>query len=370
LATYKDAFDAYDLNGDGVVDMEELQLGFEKTGGRSRKRSSVLSLVHSVKDTPKEESSKETLSFDDFVNLMRSKELEDFFEKGPTYANIDDKTTSLESIYGQTPTPEETPTLIEEKMKELDNEMKTMPERNKKGYKEAKEKCPDLVDDHDFKLMFLRCEVFNVLPAAERLALYWDKRIEVFGPEKAFLPLTIEGALKDDDVALSIGHQQLTGHKDKDGRRIAFFDFTVEDSSKYERSSLLRAFWYFIHVTLEDTETQKRGAVCMMRTVTRLSQWDARASTMIAHAARGVLPIRVAAMHVCHPKPIINVIAKVTKVFLGPKLRKRFYVHKGSNEDVLEKLAAYGISHEAVPTFWGGKLILDHQKWLDDRRGA
>jgi len=358
------------LNGDGVIDMEELQLGLEKAGGKSRKRASVFSLVHAVKDTPKEDAPTETLSFDDFANLMRSKELEEFFEKGQTDANSNDETASLESIYGQTPTPEETPTLIEEKIKELDNEMKKMPEKKKKGYKEAKEKCPDLVNDHDFKLMFLRCEVFNVQAAAHRLARYWDKRIEVFGPEKAFLPLTLEGALKDDHVALSIGHQQLTGHKDKDGRGIVFLDFSTEDSSKYERSSLLRAFWYVIHAALEDTETQKRGLVGLFRNCNRLSQWDVRASKMIADSGRGVLPIRAAAMHVCHPPPIIDVLTKVTKVLLGAKLRKRFYVHAGSNEHVLEKLADYGISHEAVPTFWGGKLILDHQKWLDERSNS
>mmetsp|Transcript_7639 Transcript_7639/g.10882 ORF Transcript_7639/g.10882 Transcript_7639/m.10882 type:complete len:380 (-) Transcript_7639:254-1393(-) len=363
LAAFKRAFDAYDLNGDGVIDLEELQLGLQGMDGISRRQASVRTLVNSV-DTEDNKNGK--LSFDTFVKLMRSNELEEFFEKGKRKEKS--KTYSLESFYGQTPTPEETTGLIEKKMKELDEELKGIPDKQKAGYMQALEKCPDMVDDHNFKLLFLRCEVFRVKAAAKRYVEYWDKRLELFGSDKAFLPLTLEGALKDDSIALSIGHFQLTGYKDKDGRRIVFADFSAEGSAKYERSSLVRAFWYMIHATLEDSDTQKYGAVCLMRTVSRLSQWDVIASKLMVDASRSALPIRVAAMHMCHPSPIIGVVSRITKVFLGAKLRKRLYILEGSNEDVLETLKGYGISREAVPNFWGGKLVLDHEKWLNERR--
>lgn len=63
-------------------------------------------------------------------------------------------------VYGQTH-PEETPELIITKLKEFQDELGTLDADVTKSLRKAEEKCPDLLDD-DFKLMFLRCEVFNV----------------------------------------------------------------------------------------------------------------------------------------------------------------------------------------------------------------
>ena len=64
-------------------------------------------------------------------------------------------------IYGQCH-PIETPTLIETKLKEFEEELLKLPEEKTISLKMANEKCPPGYIDNDFKLMFLRCEVFNV----------------------------------------------------------------------------------------------------------------------------------------------------------------------------------------------------------------
>jgi len=60
-------------------------------------------------------------------------------------------------IYGQLH-PVETPELIARKREELEAEIAKL--ADKKNLEEAQKKCPQLLTD-DFKLMFLRCEVFN-----------------------------------------------------------------------------------------------------------------------------------------------------------------------------------------------------------------
>ena len=65
-------------------------------------------------------------------------------------------------VYGQRH-PIETSSLIETKLKEFEDELfNKLPEEKTVSIKMANEKCPPNYIDDDFKLMFLRCEVFNV----------------------------------------------------------------------------------------------------------------------------------------------------------------------------------------------------------------
>jgi len=64
-------------------------------------------------------------------------------------------------IYGQVH-PVETEQLLADKRVELEEELSKIPSEDKTDWMEAQTKCEDqsLVGD-DFKLKFLRCEVFN-----------------------------------------------------------------------------------------------------------------------------------------------------------------------------------------------------------------
>jgi hypothetical protein len=57
--------------------------------------------------------------------------------------------------------PTETPELIELRLKELDEELEKETIDSKAAFEQAKVKCPDQLTPK-FKLVFLRCEVFNV----------------------------------------------------------------------------------------------------------------------------------------------------------------------------------------------------------------
>lgn len=61
--------------------------------------------------------------------------------------------------YGQLH-PEETEEMITRKMKAFEEEVEKLPANAKKSIVQAQEKCPDQLTK-EFKLMFLRSEVFN-----------------------------------------------------------------------------------------------------------------------------------------------------------------------------------------------------------------
>lgn len=275
------------------------------------------------------------------------------------------KTGALKQVH-----PDETPELIMKGYKELEDELAKFSEVERSGWEEAKRRCPELVG-REHQLMFLRCEVFGADRAAKRLVRYWSKRIEIFGPSRAFLPLTLSAALKDDFVALSLGFMSSTERADSENRRIIYGDPAKLNSSLYERESMVRALWYTVHAALEDETTQRRGAVLMLnhRDVAP-SQFDPELVRLCAESLRGCIPLRIGAIHLFHLPFFVNYIAPLFKYLLGERLWSRIAIHDGHDEEVLGRLEAHGIRREDVPGEIGGGHELNQTIWLAERTEA
>jgi hypothetical protein len=279
--------------------------------------------------------------------------------------------TTHDNLYGQE-IPNETPELLTSKFQELDQELQNIPNNDKKQWIMAEERCPQLCDDK-FKLMFLRCEILNVKLAAKRIVKYWEKRVELFGDSKAFLPLVLgdDGPFKDDSEGLKIGFIRCTNTYDAAGRPILFGDPSrlPMDHSSYDPKSLVRSLWYYMHSVLEDETAQRKGTVIIMfpKSV-KFAQFNRKLAQMNAESIKGCIPIRLSALHICHPPLIFDVIFPIVKVLMGAQLRKKIKVNSGSTTKVIEKLESqFGIPSENLPIEMGGSLELNHEKWLEDR---
>jgi hypothetical protein len=263
----------------------------------------------------------------------------------------------ISKVYHQSPTPDETPLLIEQNLSEFAQALGEINDANKtKGYMMAKKRCPEECSDA-FKLVFLRCEVFNIDRAVQRWLKYWDTRIKVFGEEKAFLPIdALDDATEEDKAALQMDYLQVADETDPDGRAILFFDFSKE-SCGIPSDSLLRAVWYQVHVALRKDSVQKHGVVVFTKTINKLSDWRPSLSKKIALAGKGVLPVRFAGMHYVNPPTLITVVMPIIRSVVGKKLRHRFYTHSGSTDEVLESLSRFGLgTKERLPVMFGGNL--------------
>mmetsp|Transcript_21671 Transcript_21671/g.27549 ORF Transcript_21671/g.27549 Transcript_21671/m.27549 type:complete len:238 (+) Transcript_21671:279-992(+) len=219
---------------------------------------------------------------------------------------------------------------------------------------------------------FLRCEVFNADLAAKRYVKYWDKRVEHFGPEKAFMKISLSDANAGDEETMDLGVISLLGKQDDQGRSILIFDPSKYDKSKYTTSSMIRTFWYVVHSALEVEETQKHGMIVLGDpNRAKLSQFDREVSKGIIGSISGALPVRVSAIHIVHPPTFFKIVFAFMKLVMPKRLLKRIYVHSGDDQNVLAKFEAkFGLTKDKLPTTIGGSLVLDHHSWIKMRRDS
>mmetsp|Transcript_44654 Transcript_44654/g.136200 ORF Transcript_44654/g.136200 Transcript_44654/m.136200 type:complete len:232 (-) Transcript_44654:521-1216(-) len=107
---------------------------------------------------------------------------------------------------------------------------------------EAKRKLPQVINSTEHRLKFLRAESFDVKKAAVMLIKYWEERITIFGEDKAFLPLNLSGALRDDEVGLSMGFITLSPERDSSGRAVLIVDQSKLERKNYTRNMMVRLF--------------------------------------------------------------------------------------------------------------------------------
>jgi len=262
---FQGTFESFDVDGNGTIDLEELGLGLSEKDGDGHSFSAI-----ALKDLLDkfDANNNGVLEKDEFINLMHSTELDDFFAQDDAEADMGKgPALDLEAVYKLAPTPEETPSLIEEKISEFDKTLAEINPKKKIGCTLAQEKCPDLCEE-DFKLVFLRCEVFKVKLAVDRWIKYWDLRLDILGAEKAFLPMTIEGAMKGSEKAISSSYITVAeGVTDPDGRAIVILDFR-EEAGDLSDEDLFKGQFYHLHVVVSSQSARREALSPSLRPLT------------------------------------------------------------------------------------------------------
>ena len=255
--------------------------------------------------------------------------------------------TDLELIYKQAPARIETTTMIQNAIIDFDSMIDTLRSRKKKAnYLLAKEKCPAECDDN-FKLIFLRCELFNIKLAVQRWLKYWDSRVETFGPEQAFLPLA------NTTLAATTALQYLQyspNITDPDGRAILAQNMWLEANNEISSEEFLQAVWYQLHAVLKQDESiQKRGIVIYVRGVENFSDWRVQFTGKLFQQIQTALPIRLCGFHIMNPLSFINIVMKIIRPLAGKKLRKSFHIHNAdSTAGLIQSLKKFGLNKDTL----------------------
>jgi hypothetical protein len=100
---------------------------------------------------------------------------------------------------------------------------------------------PAYVTDHDFLLKFLRCEHFETLGAAQRMACHFQEKHLLFPEEALTRDIRLDDLSDDDMDALQRGYLQILKKPDHIGRPVMFYYKALSNCYK-QRENIVRFY--------------------------------------------------------------------------------------------------------------------------------
>ncbi|KAL9178260.1 hypothetical protein ACHAXT_001804 [Thalassiosira profunda] len=262
------------------------------------------------------------------------------------------------------PRDEPSPAVEGDALRALKEALANVPHEEKASLVHAQRLAPGLVDDEHLR-GFLWAENFDVDLALARLVRYWEQRRKVFG-DKFALPLTLNGALRDDIDTLKLGFLTLLPVPDEEGRAIIYYTNEKNPSSADEK---IRVLWYLLHVAMEDRNVAKKGYVILAKSSQNksLSDFQPKWALALGGTADRVFPIRWRMGHVLHANATFPFISNAIKAVLNQGQRRAFILHNGSDESVRASLAQYGLPKRCLPTDLDGPISVSMDAFVKER---
>ncbi len=125
--------------------------------------------------------------------------------------------------------PKETPELINESLMKLEQEISLIPAKHKRRYdlcqerysnRNSSEQRGSYTNDVDFRLRFLRIELFDAKKAAWKIVIFLDVAVDLFGEYVLQRPMRLSDFSEEEMQVIRIGNLQLLPFRDRSGRRI------------------------------------------------------------------------------------------------------------------------------------------------------
>jgi len=187
------------------------------------------------------------------------------------------------------------------------------------------------VNTKDFRLRFLRCELFDAKKAAIRLVSFLDFLMDIFeGNEELLLrPMRLLDFTPHELAILKAGNFQLLPYRDRSGRRILTVILNITLAFDFRISS--KFLLYFFYVASESVESQRKGIVKIFYPFTSIFKTlPGLEDRKIAARLNDAVPIRTVAMHFCVPDTLHFRMFRAIVITSAPEARFRFKTHFGT----------------------------------------
>jgi len=333
------------------------------------------------------------------ATATKDKDTDEFLSDELFKMNLEDRETIHEEIHGvRCAAPDESAAFLESSLEEFEKALGALPSHKTSSYrrclaaarqrqqKQQQQKQQQqqqhnyAVHDRDFRLRFLRCELFDAPRAALRFANYLSFVNDLWGPVALEREIRFSDFTTEEAKIFRKGYYQLLPVRDQSGRRVIVFlggmGFSP-DTNERARAKIL--FYLWNSVTLGDVESQRKGAVVVVditcwKGITIQNASPPRDSREVMVRSFAAIPTRIAAMHVCLPdRPFSRIVKSLIALdATGRSQRQRIRFHlqeEGSGHlYVRYRLKGYGIPVELVPMTESGTITTKHHsQWLKTR---
>lgn len=263
--------------------------------------------------------------------------------------------------------PEETPELLKTSlegiMHELDN---VIPLDQKGAYLRAKKFPESYINQDDFLLMFLRCELFDVPKAAIRMVVFLDLLVDLFGEYALERPIRLGDFSKKELVEFRKGRFQLLPDRDRGGagtgRRIIciFPDKSWQNVPPKIRHKI--ALYQTFVAGYNDVDAQRKGMTYVVWLDKNAEpSWKPAMETKVHQ-----IPVaRISAVHMCSPDTPFYRMRRALILMAAGNSRTRMRVHVGDSMEMRYKLQGFGIPSEKIPITYSGSIKTTNlKKWM------
>ena len=250
----------------------------------------------------------------------------------------------------------------------LDHALTRLPAAKTTAYRRAVAECPALVSN-ERKIPFLEREDNDIDRAAVRLARYWEARLHLFGSDRCFLSMTLDGAMKDEARNITTRRIfQVMPVKDTAGRAIIYGVPSRRNFAEYSMDQEIMLVWYLLETCIEDPEVRRRGVVFVADARNMQRKHYSRKLHLLTWLLNSVVPVRIRGFHFCYPSKVAYfVLHPVLKHALGRDFRLRFKMHFGLQARILRDLEGYCLPRDCLPVELGGTVVLDVGSWMKAR---
>jgi len=240
-------------------------------------------------------------------------------------------------------------------------------DKEKKELLHAMEVAPHLVAMESNPMTYMRR--LSPMVAAYRIAQYWKHRRRLFGDARAFLPMTLDGAMEDIFSCLEKGFLNVLP-KDPSGRAVIFFDRIRAIPAVASRDSVLRVIFYILQKVAMQDEVISNGFVFMEN----IAGYD-----LYTHFDRLLMKTQMLLLRECFPAELkvfhvfagscgawaMDLIMPVIKQLAGKRIRLRMVCHSG-HESVESFCKTYNFRPEHLSVIvGGGYTYANHMSWMD-----
>jgi len=226
------------------------------------------------------------------------------------------------------------------------------------------------VNTAEFRLKFLRCELFDAKKAAARLVSFLDFLMDVFDDKEDLLlrPMRMSDFDKNEYIILKTGNFQLLPFRDRSGRRIV----TISDLSlSLDFEKTCKVLMYLMHVASENVESQKRGVIfIIISSKISFSVLPSPDNQRFAQKMNDSFPIRLVAMHFCIPETMYyRMLQSIVLLSHTSETRFRYKTHFGKLTEWHYALMGYGVPPSVLPISQEGVIKTSVlQQWIRVRK--